>query len=88
MNAVQMVVMNGIDSGGEFTFRNSKKGASVTDYIILSDNIVIPDSNGNTTDRSVEMSVFIQKSRQIACMSKTLPKYSRTTNLNCRIISW
>ena len=55
MNAVQMVVMNGIDSGGEFTFRNSKKGASVIDYIILSDNIVIPDSgsvdNGNTTDQ-------------------------------------
>ena len=26
MNAVQMVVMNGIDSGGEFTFRTQKRG--------------------------------------------------------------
>jgi hypothetical protein len=38
-----MIIMNGIDSGGNITFRNSKAHSSTVDYIILSDNIVLPD---------------------------------------------
>ena len=41
MNAVNMVIMNGIDSGGNFTFEHPN-GSSIVDYIILSDNIILP----------------------------------------------
>ena len=43
MNSVNMVIMNGIDSGGGFTFEN-KIGKSTIDLIMLSDNIVIPSN--------------------------------------------
>ena len=51
MNSVNMIIMNGIDSGGEHTYEKvmeTKDGktivcTSVIDYIILSDNIVVPD---------------------------------------------
>ena len=43
MNSVGMVIMNGIDAGGQFTYRHyDEKRMSMNDYIILSDNIVIP----------------------------------------------
>ena len=42
MNSVNMVILNGIDSGGEFTF-DGHQGSSMIDYIILSDNIMIPN---------------------------------------------
>ena len=50
-NSAGMVIMNGIDSGGEYTFERtiSNNGSdtveiqnSMIDYIILSDNIVFP----------------------------------------------
>ena len=42
MNASGMVVMNGIDGGGEYTFTSSSNGSSVIDLIILSDNLIAP----------------------------------------------
>ena len=42
MSASGMVVMNGIDSGGEYTFTSTNSGSSVIDLIILSDNIIAP----------------------------------------------
>ncbi len=41
MNAWDMLIMNGIDSGGEYTYESkNKKGASVIDYIILDKELV------------------------------------------------
>lgn len=43
MNAANMIVINGIDSGGNATFEHDNgKGSSVIDLIVLSDNIVLP----------------------------------------------
>ena len=59
MNAAQMVVMNGLDSGREFTFLSTsklksqgskqkiKERKSVIDYIILSDSIIAPDTDNS-----------------------------------------
>jgi len=43
LNAANMVVLNGIDSGGEFTFK-STSGQSMIDYIAVSENILFPGS--------------------------------------------
>lgn len=41
MNAWDMLIMNGIDSGGEYTYeRKGKKGTSVIDYIMLDKELV------------------------------------------------
>ena len=40
MNAMDMMVMNGLDSGSEFTYESKYKGASVIDYIILEKQLV------------------------------------------------
>src|SRR6185503_7452950 len=45
LNAVNMVVMKGIDSGGNYTFSNSLNESSMIDYIILSDNILFPNAD-------------------------------------------
>ena len=45
MNASQMVIMNGLDSGGDYTFSNSRDDSSVINFIILSDNIVTPGND-------------------------------------------
>ena len=39
MNAMNMIIMNGIDSGHDFTFK-SDNGQSINDYIIFSDSII------------------------------------------------
>jgi hypothetical protein len=44
MNSAGMIIMNGVDSGGGYTFENSI-GNSIIDYIILSDNIVMPSNS-------------------------------------------
>ena len=38
MNSLNMVIINGIDSGGDFTFNDK----SIVDYIIVSENIFAP----------------------------------------------
>ncbi len=42
MNGTNMVVMNGLDSGGDCTFHHPNSGSSMIDYIVLSDNIFSP----------------------------------------------
>jgi len=54
MNAINMVVMNGIDSGGEHTFRHLNIPTSVLDYIIISDNILLPGNEIKFLDKSIE----------------------------------
>ena len=43
MNSVNMIVLNGIDSGGDFTFLHPNGGSSIIDYITLSDDFFFPD---------------------------------------------
>lgn len=45
MNNLGMVIMNGRDGGGEFTFR-SESGKSVIDYIFLSEGLIPGDGEG------------------------------------------
>ena len=53
MNAANMLVINGIDSGGEATFEHDNQmGSSVIDLIALSDNIVLPGIEDQTLDCS------------------------------------
>ena len=40
MNVCNMIIMNGIDSGPDMTYVNSKKEKAILDYIILSDDLV------------------------------------------------
>jgi hypothetical protein len=47
MNAANMMIMNGIDDMADYTFMNSKMYTSIIDYIILSDNIIIPENKIN-----------------------------------------
>ena len=41
MNLNKMVIMNGVDGGGEFTCLNKNKGESVIDYIIMSYDLIL-----------------------------------------------
>ena len=78
MNASQMVVMNGVDSGGECTFMSSNKGSSVIDFIILSDNIISPGKGSDIAtveDRECDLiqnchdipsdSLYVKKSMKV-----------------------
>ena len=69
MNSVNMLVLNGIDSGEDFTFLHPNGGRSIIDYIILSDDFFFPDCKlavQNTDTRSgsvVNVSSFPLDSR-------------------------
>jgi hypothetical protein len=43
MNACEMVILNGVDNQGEYTFHSHNKGSSVVDYIIVSSDIFYPE---------------------------------------------
>ena len=58
MNACNMVIMNGIDSGGEFTCINGYRGKSVIDYIILDEDI-LPRQEKSESIRYVERSMKV-----------------------------
>ena len=49
MNSVNMVIMNGVDNGGDYTYEVDNR-KSINDYIILSDNILLPLVATNDTD--------------------------------------
>ncbi len=48
-NAANMVVLNGVDSGGGFTFKNTEDKKSMIDYIVVSDNIILPTLPSTST---------------------------------------
>ena len=85
MNSVNMVIMNGIDSGGEYTFEN-QNGNSMIDYIILSDNIIIPD-NIMLEDKTLDKkSGVVKVTDSIPVNSLYIPKSCRvSTDLMSRI---
>src|SRR5690242_12933150 len=43
MNSVGMAILNGIDSGSQCTFKNTRNGSSLLDLIVISDNIIAPN---------------------------------------------
>ena len=82
MNSVNMIIINGIDSGGGYTFEN-KNGSSTIDLIIVSDNIFMP---GNTLqiDANNTKSADI-KSSDVVSFSDSIPIDSLYCPKSCQI---
>ena len=63
MNAVNMIILNGIDSDSQYTYE-SKNGNSIIDYIIVSDNLLMPfltsdNKSSNLNNKSNEIPVIV-----------------------------
>lgn len=70
MNTANMIIMNGLDGIGEATFEvTSQKKSSIIDYIMLSDNIIIPGNEINLLDKSINW-----KSTTINSYSMDIPE--------------
>jgi hypothetical protein len=68
LNAANVVILNGIDAGGDHTFKNSEDKKSMIDYIAVSDNIILPtpDPNINSdTSQFLEHSFYDEKSFRV-----------------------
>src|SRR5206468_2647988 len=60
LNASDMVVMNGLDSKGEYTYESSYQGASVIDYIAL-DNRFVTINDGENREEGEEWAEYKHK---------------------------
>jgi len=77
LNAVNMVVMNGIDSGGNYTFSNSLNESSMIDYIILSDNILFPNTEDLSIAQPDQTSGHVQASARLPSDSEYILKSTK-----------
>ena len=98
MNSCNLVIMNGIDSKGEYTFCSHNRGQSVVDYIVLGDEILhqnsgcsiqyVPESTKVWTDELTRLSDHRLITCQIRLERQNSHPDHRETDLKKEIKGW